>query len=85
MPAKDLAAGIEDFDLVLEDAHGDCAVRGGGQRRVVGALDLHEPGVVHRARGLPEEAKALRGQGLEVRLLLAEHLQHLAFLAPVDA
>lgn len=61
------------------------AVRGGGKRRVVGGLDLHEPGVVHRAGGLLEVAKALRGQALKVRLLFAEHLEHLALLAAVDA
>ena len=38
--------------LALVDAHRDLAVRRGRQRRVVGAVDLHQPGVVDGARAL---------------------------------
>ena len=48
------------------------AVRNGGQRDVVGAFDLHQPGVIDRAGGLAEEGEAGGRQRLHMRLLLAE-------------
>ena len=82
---SDLAGVIEDLDLAVVDAHRDLAVERRRQGRVVGAVHLHEPGIIDGALALLEEAEARGGQRLEVRPLLAEHLEHLALLAAVDA
>ncbi len=83
--AEHAACGIADLDLVRIEPHRDGAVRGGRQRRIIGPLDLDQPGVVHRPDPLGEAGKARRRQRPQLRLLLPEQLQHLALRAAMNA
>jgi hypothetical protein len=66
LSAQHLTVLVEDFDLVLIDAHGHFAIRRRRRRGVVRAVDLHQSCVVHNAC-FPSVKRGYRDEGFWVR------------------
>lgn len=78
-------AQIADLDFVRVDAHQHLIADARRTCGVVGVIDLDGGVVLHAARGFGEIAKALQGQGFQMRTFFLEHLLDLALGAAVDA